>query len=162
VNCLRLLPLALALLACGGGRAPAAESDEAYVRRALSLPPDAALVSLRASPATPGTFGREGLRIEAEFGLAPAQVERFRREATSDWRPAPVSPAVAALRRPPPLDSPPGAGLYVCRLTSYPGGQMNKPVSRPCDGAEGEYAEYRFALLEEGAGRLRVVFQNFY
>jgi hypothetical protein len=70
-----------------------AKSDESVLRDEFSIPASATLVSIRATPDTPGWFGREGLEIEAEFALAPDEFVSYREAAQehASWRSVPVS-----------------------------------------------------------------------
>lgn len=85
------LALLVAGFVCGCGRPL---SDEAVLRRSLSIPAEVRLVGLQASPPADqaGWFGREGLTIEATFGFDPAQFEAYRRQTADEtrWRPLPV------------------------------------------------------------------------
>ncbi|NLH47110.1 MAG: hypothetical protein GX444_00755 [Myxococcales bacterium] len=88
---LLLLAFLFAGFVCGCGHPL---SDEAVLRRSLSIPSEVRLLGLQASPPADqaGWFGREGLTIEATFGFDPAQFEAFRRQTTegTSWRPLPV------------------------------------------------------------------------
>jgi hypothetical protein len=81
------------LLLCALLLSGCAKSDESVLRDEFDIPAAATLVSIRATPETPGWFGREGLEIEAEFAFAPDEFESYRDAAQSQaaWQPVPVS-----------------------------------------------------------------------
>ena len=68
------------------------KSDESVLRDEFDIPVDAILASMRATPETPGWFGREGLEIEAEFAFQPASLQTYRERAQSlaAWQPMPI------------------------------------------------------------------------
>ena len=74
------------------------QSDELALRREFAVPWGASVVRYAASPAEPGWFGREGLKITMVFRLSPADAATFRSSAlrSGRWRPLPIP--VAELR----------------------------------------------------------------
>lgn len=100
------------------------QSDELALRREFAVPWGASVVRYAASPAEPGWFGREGLKITMVFRLSPADAATFRSSAlrSGRWRPLPIPVAelrhLAGIRLErfqaslPPL---PRAGLYQIR-----------------------------------------------
>lgn len=71
------------------------QSDELALRREFAVPWGAPVLRYAASPAQPGWFGREGLRITMVFQLDPAAAEAVRQDArrSGQWRPLPIPTA---------------------------------------------------------------------
>lgn len=151
------LSLALALAACS----PAGD-DEAAVRRELRLPREAVLDSLEAEPKKSGTFGREGLRIAAQFSLPPEASARAAQEfrAAGRWR---RSFDVGPVQH---LQGFPAEGvggvrpsLVYCWVAVYEAGSMRE---LPCDLSPDKVAYLRYAAFDPQAGKLAAVFKNYY
>ncbi|MEB3319510.1 MAG: hypothetical protein VKI63_01045 [Cyanobium sp.] len=115
------------------------QSDELALRREFAVPWGASVVRYVASPAEPGWFGREGLRITLVFRLNPADAEAFSREAerSGRWRPLPIP--TAELRHLAAIDT---ALAHQNRLTREPGNRQTPP--RSIDNPTGEQLLQRF------------------
>ena len=157
MNRRRLLPLFLAS-ALGCGTPP----DEDVLRRTFAVPRVARLVSLEASPKAPGTFGREGLTIDAVFGFGPDELAayRVRLEKDPSWRPLP--PPEELLRRLPrgstlPLDA--KNGLWACRTA---GDDLMRARKSDCTSRTGELNDCMFAVLDTDRRTLRVAVKTAY
>lgn len=126
--------------------------DEALLIRELGLPGGTTCPQLLADPSRPGTFGREGLRIEAVCvppgGWRPP-------DSWSDHLPA----GADALRRPPGLRLPAG-GRAICWVGVWITGQVFEP--HPCDAAPETYHRHRSAVFDPALGQIRVVLQDLY
>jgi len=137
--------------------------DEQTVRAELHVPPAATLVSLTSNPGAGGTFGREGLRIVATFELGPAELASYQasRATRPGWAPLPL-PSEAADFRMPPVELPASAerGLAFCQTGVWATGTTFTP--HPCAPPPARFDQYRAAVLDEDAGRLTVVFKNYY
>lgn len=141
----------------------AARSDEDAVRAELAIPSDARLLSLTAEPTTPGTFGREGLRIVARFELPPASLAAFAaaRRGAPGWGALPVPEAIFGFPSAPdelPRDVP--RGLHFCEVGTWRVGTTFDP--HPCGAPPPRFDRYRAAVLDEERGHLTVVMKNYY
>ena len=141
---------------------PAAD-DERMVRDTLALPESARLVTLSADPTTPGTFGREGLRVVAVFELSAVDFRAYRasRAHAPGWSPLPVPEAVFDFAYPPiELPRSPMRGLAFCQTGVYATGTTFTP--NPCAPAPARFDQYRSAVLDDAERRLTAVFKNYY
>lgn len=153
--------LSLVLLAALAGCSKAPD-DEAWVRRELGVPAQAHLISLEAEPKRGGTFGREGLRVAAQFELTPDEAAKaaisFRDGGR--WRRSFDVSAVAGL---PGFPSEGFGGvrpsLLYCWVAAQEAGSMRE---LPCDLAPQKVVYFRYAVFDPQAGRLAAVFKNYF
>jgi len=154
----RLLTVLLAAAAFGCER----PSDEEVLRRTFAVPRVARLLSLEASPKTPGTFGREGLSIDAVFGFGPDELAAYRVRLEKDptWRPLPP-PAELLLRLPKapklPLDA--RDGVWACRTA---GDDLMHARKSDCLDRPGDLNDFMFAVLDTDRRTLRVAVHTAY
>ena len=134
--------------------------DEATIRSALQLPAAAKLLSLTAEPASPGTFGREGLRLVASFALPSAEASRFATAAmTQGWRGLPLPDAAAGFKQPPTELPAPQRGVVFCRVGKWrTGNEFDWSV---CEG-EKAIDRYQTAVLDLDNATVSAVFKNYY
>jgi hypothetical protein len=158
MNRRHLLPLLLAA-ATLGCESP---SDEEVLRRTFAVPRVARLVSLEASPKTSGTFGREGLSIDAVFGFGPDELAAYRVRLEKDptWRPLPP-PAELLERLPKGLKLPQGArnGVWACRTA---GDDLMHARKSDCIGRAGVLKDAMFAVLDTDRRTLHVAVHTVY
>ena len=158
MNRRRLLPLLLAAATFGCER----PSDEEVLRRTFAVPRVARLVSLEASPKTSGTFGREGLSIDAVFGFGPDELAAYRVRLEKDptWRPLPP-PAELLERLLKGLKLPQGArnGVWACRTA---GDDLMHARKSDCLARTGALNDAMFALLDFDRRTLRVAVKTDY
>jgi|OpeIllAssembly_1097287.scaffolds.fasta_scaffold18077_2 hypothetical protein len=148
----RVLSLLL-LLAGAGCERP---SDEQVLRRTFAVPRVARLVSIDSSPKSAGTFGREGLSIDALFAFGPDELAAYRVRLEKDptWRPLP--PPAPLLRRLPrgteiPLDA--TNGVWACRTA---GDDVLHARKSDCLDREGPLSDCLFAILDFDRRTLRI------
>jgi hypothetical protein len=146
-----LLLLAAALLA-----ACERPSDEEVLRRTFAVPRAARLAAIATHPKTAGTFGREGLSIEAVFTFGPDELAatRVRLEKDPTWRPLPP-PASLLARLPAGLNLRLDAahGIWACRTA---GDDLMRARKRDCLARTGRLNDAMFALLDFDRRSLRV------
>lgn len=72
------------------------QMDESVIRRQFVIPQTARTLVYEASPAEPGWFGREGLKITMIFSLSAADFNAWKRVAlaSGQWQPLPIPEAV--------------------------------------------------------------------
>jgi hypothetical protein len=163
---LSLLVVSLCLLSGCTRKVPLAE-DESRIREEFSIPPEIELVSLWRSSDQPGTFGREGLRMVAEFQLTDQQKENFvRRAINHGWRSLPMPKNIHSFRKPP-VELPKDAqeGLCFCSVWvsgRWVNGKKQESKTFDCEDAPEKFDDYRVGLLDIGAGKIMVVYQNYY
>lgn len=154
---LLLILMSAALGACRRG-----PSDEALVREEFGVPPSAELVSLEAEPKNEGTFGREGLRVAAQFELAAEDADKAARAFRDGgrWRRSFDLTSVQS------LPGFPGEGfggvrpsLVYCWVTAQEAGG---PAELPCDLAPPKVLRLRYAVFDPQAGKLAAVLKNYY
>lgn len=152
-----VLPFLALLTACSRG-----PSDEAMVRAELGIPPAAALLSLDAEPKNGGTFGREGLRVAAQFKLEPEQAAVAARtfRAGGRWR---RSLDLSAVQRLPGFPAEGFGGvrphLTFCWVAVQEAGALRE---LPCELSPAHVLRLRYAVFDPQAGRLAAVFKNYY
>jgi hypothetical protein len=163
---LSLLLISLFLLS-GCTRNVSLAEDESRIREAFSIPPEVKLVSLWRSSDQPGTFGREGLRMVGEFRLTDQQKEDFVRRAISHgWKSLPIPKNIYRFRKPPvelPKDG--QEGLCFCSVWVnglWVDGKKQESRTLGCEDAPERFDHYRMGLLDIGAGKIIVVYQNYY
>jgi hypothetical protein len=127
------------------------QEDRARVLAELGLPEGSSCPDLARDPTTPGTFGREGLRLQGTCtppaGWAPAGW-------SSAW------PAAAdQFHRGPGLWLPAGGEVY-CVVGVWRTGQSFDP--HPCASPPAKFDHYRLAVWDPAAREVRFVLQNYY
>ena len=126
--------------------------DAALVVSTFGFPAGTSCTLSGVDPDRPGTFGREGLRIEARCvppeGWTPP----------ASWTPR-LPEAAQTLHRPPTLALPPG-GRATCWVGVWVTGQQFTP--HPCDARPGRYDRHRSAVYDPASGAVEVVLQNLY
>lgn len=131
-------------------------SDEEVLRRTFAIPRAARLTAIETYPKTAGTFGREGLSIDALFTFGPDELDatRVRLEKDPTWRPLPP-PADLLGRLPAGLDIRPGAerGIWACRTA---GDDLMHARKSDCLERPGRLNDAMFALLDFDRRTLRV------
>jgi hypothetical protein len=137
------------------------------MREEFSIPTEVKLVSLWRSSDQPGTFGREGLRIIAEFQVTDLQKPDFvQRAMIHGWKPLPMPKNIYSLPKPP-VDIPKDIqeGLCFCSVWvsgRWVGGKKQESRTLACEDAPEKFDHYRVGLLDIGAGKITVVYQNYY
>jgi len=165
-------PLLSLLLVClfllsGCTRNVSLAEDESRIREEFSIPPEVKLVSLWRSSDQPGTFGREGLRMVGEFQLTDNQKENFvRRAINHDWKSLPMPKNIYTFPKPP-VELPKGVqeGLRFCSVCVHGlwvDGKKQESRTLGCEDAPEKFDHYRVGLLDIGAGKIIVVYQNYY
>jgi len=150
----RLCLVFSALVVVAGGCAR--PSDEEVLRRTFAVPRIARLVSIETHPKIAGTFGREGLTIDAVFAFGPDELAAYRVRLENDptWRPLPP-PADLLGRLPagmrPALDA--ERGVWACRTA---GDDLMHARKSDCLARAGKLNDAMFALLDLDRRTLRV------
>ncbi|MDD5730886.1 MAG: hypothetical protein PHN57_07155 [Candidatus Omnitrophica bacterium] len=135
------------------------------MRNLFAIPKTAQLISLKASPAQSGTFGREGLRVFAVFQLNADQSAKFRESAEKlKWAPLPVSQKIRQFKNPPiELSQFNENGIYLCKVVT---GQYirHKYSEETIDAANapGEFTAYYIGILDFNTHRLYTVYKSYY
>lgn len=152
------LPLALVLLLAACER----PTDEEVLRRTFAVPRVARLVSIETRPKMAGTFGREGLAIDAVFSFGPDELSAYRVRLEKDptWRPLP--PPGEILGRLPagmllPLEA--ASGVWACRTA---GDDLMHARKSDCLARTGALNDAMFALLDFDRRTLRVTVKTAY
>lgn len=88
----QVLSLTFLLMLCIIGCAFQSESDEQILRKEFNIPESAQLLTFKVFPEQSGTFGREGLKIDAtfKFKLDNFQGYRLQAEKSGNWSRLPV------------------------------------------------------------------------
>ena len=166
-NCF-LLAFVLFLLSggCDGKISPS--QDELQIRKEFHIPSDAALVSFWRSSDQPGTFGREGLRLVAEFQFTDQQKEAFAVKSPDvGWKPLPVPEKVNRFPHPPPVEIFQNAheGAFFCSVAvfgKWVKGKKQEDQILSCEEAPETFDHYRLAVFDRATGRIKIVSQNYY
>ncbi len=125
--------------------------DTERLRAAFALPEDTSCADLFADPERPGTFGREGLRIEATC------------TPPLSWSPpdtwSGIPDRARDLHRPSGLVVPPG-GRGICWVGVWIEGQSF--AVHPCDAVPERYHRHRSAVFDPATGQIHAVLQDLY
>jgi hypothetical protein len=142
---------------------PQEPTDEQLVRQVWQVPGHVRCKSLVADPLTPGFYGREGLRIVANFDFLPGGLAAYRKEfRPNDWRPLPLPSRVTSIHRGAAELQDARAGEYLCFVRTRTSGGAVTWLSLDDPAAPKSYEAHAIAVLDTARERLVVVHQNHY
>lgn len=142
---------------------PQEPTDEQLVRQVWQVPDHVRCKSLVANPATPGFYGREGLRIVATFEFLPGGLAAYRDcFRPGDWRPLPLPTRVTSIHRGAAELRDLRAGEYLCLVRTRTSVGSTTWLSLDDPAAPRSYECHEIAVLDTQRERLVVVHQNHY
>ena len=145
--------------------------DENVIREKLSIPRTASREAFWRSESTPGTFGREGLRITATFKLDPADTSESILKSSS-WKELPLPDILKSFPEGPVELPAIKSGRYFCTVW-YSGDPTPKGLSPdktiPCEQAtlnatpfRDNFDSYQVAIFDPSSHRISVVAKNYF
>jgi methionine salvage enolase-phosphatase E1 len=165
INIFLILNCYLFLFGCTRSISPS--QDESLIRREFFIPDEVKMVSIWRSSDRPGTFGREGLRIVAEFQLNTQQKEDFLKKAQGyGWKRLPKPNNINSFRYPPEeLPKNVKEGMYFCYVHisgKWIAGKKQEEKKIACEDIKENFDSYRIGLFDIETGKINIVFQNYY